>query len=88
MNGHALHHLWKENFRVTRAIFEYICQLVGQALHGQDMQMKDAIPVEKRVGAYLWRLAVGECYRSCGLMIALSKSVMILRKTTFLLREI
>ena len=56
VNGHALHHLWKENFRVTRATFEYICQLVGQALHEQDTQMGDAIPVEKRVGAYLWRL--------------------------------
>ena len=88
VNGHALHHLWKENFRVTRAIFEYICQLVGKALRRQDTQMKDAIPVGKRVGAYLWRLAAGECYRSCGLMIALSKSVMILRKTKFLLSSI
>ncbi|CAH3114417.1 unnamed protein product [Pocillopora meandrina] len=35
--------------------------------------MRDAIPVEKRVAVSLWRLATGECYRSCGLMIGLAK---------------
>ena len=83
LNDHALDHLWRENFRVTKVTFEYICQLVRPALRRQDTEMRDAIPVEKRVGAYLWRLATGECYRSCGLMIRLSKSAMILRKTTF-----
>ena len=74
LNDHALDHWWKENFRVTRATFKYICQFVGPALRRQDMHMRDAISIEKRVGASLWRLATGECYRSCGLMIGLSKS--------------
>lgn len=39
--------------------------------------MRNAIPVKKRVGASLWRLATGECYRSCGLMIGLSKSAVV-----------
>lgn len=39
--------------------------------------MRNAIPVEKRVGASLWRLATGECYRLCGLMIGLSKSAVV-----------
>ena len=39
--------------------------------------MREAIPVEKRVGASLWRLATGECYRSCGLMMGLSKSAVV-----------
>ena len=72
LNDHALDHWWKENFRVTRATFEYICQLVGQALRRQDTHMRDAIPVEKTVGASLWRLANGECYRSCGFSTTLS----------------
>ena len=39
--------------------------------------MRDAIPVPKRVGASLWRLATGECYRSCGLMVGLTKSTVV-----------
>lgn len=77
LNDRALDHWWKENFRVSRATFEYICQLVGPALRRQDTHMRDAIPIEKRVGASLWRLATGECYRSCGLMIGLSKSAVV-----------
>ena len=74
LNDRVLDHWWKENFRVSRARFEYICQLVGPALRRQDTHMRDAIPIEKRVGASLWRLATGACYRSFGLMIGLSKS--------------
>lgn len=77
LNYHALDHWWKENFRVTRGTFEYICQLVGPALQRQDTHMRNAIPVEKRLGASLWRLATGECYRSCRLMIGLSKSAVV-----------
>ena len=62
LNDRALDHWWKENFRVTRGTFEYICQLVAPALRQQDTHMRNAIPVEKRVGASLWRLATGECY--------------------------
>ena len=39
--------------------------------------MRDAIPVEKRVAVSLWRLATGECYRSCGLMIGLAKPTVV-----------
>ena len=74
LNDHALDHWWKENYRVTRATFEYICHLVGPAPRRQDTHMRDVILVKKRVGASLWRLATGECYRSYGLMIGLSKS--------------
>ena len=63
LNNNALDHWWKENFRVSRDTFEYKCQLVGPALQRQHTRMRDAIPVPKRVGASLWRLATGECYR-------------------------
>jgi hypothetical protein len=39
--------------------------------------MRDAIPVNKRVAASLWRLATGDCYRSCGLMIGLAKPTVV-----------
>jgi len=51
--NNSLNHWWKENFRVVRDTFEYICQLVGPALQQQNTRMRDAIPVPKRVGASL-----------------------------------
>lgn len=77
LNDRVLDHWWKENFRVSRATFEYICQLVGPALRRQDTHVRDAIPIEKRVGASLWRIVMSECYRSRGLMIGLSKSAVV-----------
>ena len=59
------------------ATFEYICRLVGPAIARQNTRMRDAIPVEKRVAVSLWRLATGECYCSCGLMIGLAKPTVV-----------
>ena len=77
LNNRALDHWWKENFRVSRATFEYICRLVGPAIARRNTRMRDAVPVEKRVAVSLWRLATGECYRSCGLMIGLAKPTVV-----------
>ena len=77
LNNNALDHWWKENFRVSGDTFEYICQLVGPVLQRQNTRMREAIPVPKRVGASLWRLATGECYRSCGLMVGLAKPTVV-----------
>lgn len=77
MNDRVLDHWWKESFRVTRGTFESICQLVGPNLQRQDTRMRAAIPVDKRVATSLWRLATGECYRSCGLMMGVSKPTIV-----------
>ena len=45
LNNRVLDHWWKENFRVSRATFEYICRLVGQAIVRQKTRMRDAVPV-------------------------------------------
>ncbi|XP_015780802.1 PREDICTED: putative nuclease HARBI1 [Acropora digitifera] len=42
-----------------------------------DTAMRAAVPVEKRVSTSLWRLATGDCYRTCGLMMGVSKSTAI-----------
>ena len=47
LKNRALDHWWKENFRVTRATFEFICQLVGPAIQRQNTRMHDAVPVDK-----------------------------------------
>ena len=73
LNSRALDHWWKENFRVSRATFEYICRLVGPAIALQNTRMHDAPPVEKQVAVSF----TGECYRSCGLMIDLAKPTVV-----------
>ena len=77
LNSNTLDHWWKENFRVSHDTFEYICQLVGLALQRQKTRMRDAILVQKRVGASLWQLATGDCYWSCGLMVGLAKPTVL-----------
>ena len=77
LNNRVLDHRWKENLRVSRVTFEYICRLVGPAIVRQNTRMRDAVPVEKQVAVSLWRLATGECYRSCGLMIGLAKPTVV-----------
>ena len=72
-NERALDHWWMENVRVSWATFEHIWQFVGPVLCRQNTRMWDAIFIEKKVSASLWRLARGECYDSCGLMMGLSK---------------
>ena len=57
LNDITLHYWWKENFRVSRVTFEYFCRRVWPALQRQNTQMRDAIPVHKRVGASLRRFA-------------------------------
>ena len=39
--------------------------------------MRAAVPVEKRVSTSLWRLVTGDCYRTCELMMGVSKSTAI-----------
>ena len=73
LNNQALEFWWKENFRVSRETFDHISRLVGPNLQRQDTRLREAIPVPKRVAVSIWRLATGECYRSCGMVVGLAK---------------
>ena len=77
LKDRVIDHWWKENFREPRRTFELICQLVGTNMERQNTRMREAISVDKRVSARLWRLATGECYRSCGLLMGLAKPTAI-----------
>ena len=46
--------------------FDYICQLVGPYLSRQNMRLRKAIPLNKRVGTALCRLGTGNLYRTTG----------------------
>ena len=68
---------WKENFRVSRETFNFICATVGPAIQRQDTILRAAIPLEKRAAVGLQRLATGDSYRSCGLMFGIAKSTAV-----------
>ena len=75
--------LWREHFRVSRETFRYICDLVGHHLVRQDTNMRRAIPVQKRVGVALWRLATGNSYRATGLIFGVGRCTALKLKEEF-----
>ena len=77
LRSHALNTWWKENLRVSRLTFDYLCRAVGPVIRRQDTILRAAIPVETRAAVGLWRLATGDSYRSCGLMFGIAKSTAI-----------
>ena len=74
LNSDALNMWWKENFRVTRETFHFICTAVAPVIQRQDTILCAAILVKTRTAISLWRLATGDSYRSCGLMFGIAKS--------------
>ena len=70
---------WKENFRVSRETFNFICANVGPVIQRQDAILRAAIPLEKRAAVGLWRLATGDSYRSCGLMFTYTHMISLNR---------
>ena len=72
---------WKENFRVTREIFHFICTAVAPVIQHRDTTLGAAIPVETRTATGLWRLATGDSYHSCGLMFGISLLLLEYAKT-------
>ena len=75
--------LWRKHFRVSRETFRYICDLVGHHLVRQDTNMRRAIPVQKRVGVALWRLATGNSYRATGLIFGVGRCTALKLKEEF-----
>ena len=51
--------------------------LIWPNLKKQDTNLQKTIPVEKRVGVALWRLAIGNSFRSVAKMFAICKSTAV-----------
>ena len=71
LQSNVLDMWWKENFRVSRETFHFICTAVGPIIQRQNTILRT------RAAIGLWRLATGDCYRSCGLMFGIAKSTAI-----------
>ena len=67
-------HMWKPNFRMTRATFEQLCDILRANLTKRDTRMRKAWPVEWRVAVAIWRLATGDTYRSSGLQFGMGEA--------------
>ena len=68
---------WKQDFRINKETFEMIVGLVTQNLAKEDTQLRRAIPIQKRVGIALWRLATGDSYRSVGKVFGVAKATAV-----------
>ena len=65
---------WTENFHMTKATFMYVCDELQPRLTKEDIRMRKAITVEKRVAVALWRLATNcEC-RTIAHVFGISRS--------------
>ena len=69
LNSNSLNMWWKENFRVTRETFHFICTAVAPVIQRQHTILRAAIGLR--------RLATGDSYHSCGLMFGIAKSTAI-----------
>ena len=66
--------LWKVHFRVTRPTFNAFCYLVRGDLQKQHTRIRSPVSVEERVAVTLWRLAIGDSFKSCGLQFGIGMS--------------
>ena len=69
--------LWKNDFRVPKETFDYICQLVGPDISRQNTRFRKAVALNKRVAIALWRLGTGNSYRTTGITFGQGKSTVI-----------
>ena len=65
---------WLNNFRVSRATFEYLCIKLRPFISKSDTVMRKAVTTEKRVALTLWFLATGSEYRTIGHLFGIAKS--------------
>ncbi|CAM5109571.1 unnamed protein product [Natator depressus] len=65
---------WLRNFRMRRATFMELCDLLSPALKHKDTKMRAALTVEKQVAIALWKLAKPDSYQSVGNQFGVGKS--------------
>ena len=66
---------WIAHYRMGRETFEYVCRNVYDYIVKEELNMRETIPVPKRVGIAIWWLANGGSYRSVGQTFGVSPSI-------------
>lgn len=67
-------HDWKENFRVSKETFTYLCNQLRSRIQRMNTRMRQAISVEKRLAVTLWSLATPAEYRTIGHVFGIARS--------------
>ncbi|CAM5150761.1 unnamed protein product [Natator depressus] len=65
---------WLQNFRMRKATFMELCELLSPALKRRNTKMRPALTVEKQVAIALWKLAMPDCYQSVENKFGMGKS--------------
>ena len=65
---------WLENFRMSRATFQYLCTQLRPAIERRDTRLRRAITVEHRVAITLWCLATPAEYRTIAHLFGIARS--------------
>ena len=74
-NGYQIYR--KADFRMSGESFQKLIRLVSPALNKRDTQFRRAIAVEKRVAIAIWRLSMGNSFRSITKFFAVGKSTAV-----------
>lgn len=69
--------LFREQLRVGKTLFYFICRCATPYLYKEDTRFRDAIPVKRKVAMALKRLATGMCFNDVGALFGHGKSTVI-----------
>lgn len=65
---------WRENFRMCKETFLYLCQQLRQEIEPETTNMRQSICLEKRVAITLWCLATTAEYRTIAHLFGIGRS--------------
>lgn len=65
---------WKENLRVNKATFDFLCGELRQYISKQETHLRQPVSVEKRIAVTLWKLATNVEYRTIGALFGIGRS--------------
>ncbi|XP_013407293.1 protein ANTAGONIST OF LIKE HETEROCHROMATIN PROTEIN 1 [Lingula anatina] len=65
---------WKENFRMSKDSFNFLCNILRPQLTRQETHLRHSITVEKQVAITLWFLGSGDSYRTISHLFAVGRS--------------
>ena len=69
------HEWWKQNLRVDKSTFDYICWQLRPHIGRQNTPLRRCIAVEERVAVTLWRLATNVEYRTISQLFGIGRSI-------------
>ena len=67
-------HWWRENLRMHKSTFLFLCNELREHIQRQDTVMRQPITVEERVALTIWRLGTGAEYRTISELFGIGRA--------------